>query len=348
MISILKISILTFMTCVSANNIYATHATVLNSGTVSCNLTDNPEKEANTCELSSSTRVGNMMFLGDDKNSTHLYAYSLDDLQAQEYKRKILPRFKLFLGNDFQVKKIESSTRFNDWVMVFSAFDRDNDPAYQRAIAFKFNAEKSQPYAMHIIADHNLYKSIRNLLRKDTLKPIKYFKIEASTVVPHPTKKGKHLLLLGIRSVGIDYKDKDMKNLIKIISLPISEKNGKINIGKQVKLIYNNVSINNFGISALNYVSEENAVYMLVTYEKGTVLDGKMLRIKLADLYSQKDPEIIDEISFKGHKPEELTHLSNGKFFVVADEDRDLSDLPDGKRELSEAPFWIIDTKKNK
>ena len=95
------------------------------------------------------------------------------------------------------------------------------------------------------------------------------------------------------------------------------------------------------------YNPEDKFLYVLLAFEKGKSFSGKLLRARLPDLFSNKPLESVDEVSFKNHKPEGLSYLGHNEFFIVSDDDRGETPLPDAKRDENEAVYWVI-SRRNK
>ena len=320
-----------------------THIT--HNGTLSCFNDTEKKDEKITCELSSAARFGNYIVIGNDKAKDEVLFYKIATLRQQPYQRKVTPAIKVKLEPTYQIKKIESTSIFKDWIIMFGSYDRKIDPLYMKIIALKFNEQTKTASEFHIVAGPELYNVFKKIIGTSTANGVDYFKIEASAIVPKPGDETQSVLLLGVREDGKSYKEGENQSATKIISVSINEKDGKIILGTDWKLIYNREHAKDFGISSLEYNPDDKFLYVLLAYEKGKSFSGKLLRTRLPELFNNKPLESVDEVSFKNHKPEGIAYLGNNEYFVVADDDRDETPLPDGKRDVNEAAYWIINRK---
>ena len=315
---------------------------ITHSGTVSCFNVNEKPKDKMTCELSSASRIGNYVVFANDKDGDQLLMYDIDSLKQKSYQRKIHPALKIPLEKPFFVKKVETTSVFENWVLAFSSYDRTTELAYTKAIAFKFNEITKTASDFHEFADEKIHKIIKKLLSENSKESIEYFKIEASAVVPNPTSEKESILLLGIREAGKSFKANENESSTKIIAVSISEKDGHVELGDDWKLLYTREHAKDFGLSSLEYNKEDKHLYALLAYEKGTNYAGKLIKISLTDLFQNKPFTSVDEVSFHDHKPEGLTYLGDNSYFIISDDDRTETPLPDGKRDVTESAFWII------
>lgn len=317
------------------------------SGTLAC-FSENEKKDPKaTCELSSAARFGNYVITNNDKAKDEVLFYQIDTLR-QSYQRKISPTLKVKLEPVYQIKKVESTSVYKDWIIMFGSYDRNIDPLYMKIVAFKFNEQTKKATDFQIVAGAELYDVFKKVIGNAAPKDIDYFKIESSAIVPKQEDPTQSVLLLGVREDGKSYKEGENQASTKILAASIIEKDGKITLGTDWKVIYNREHTKDFGISSLEYNPEDKFLYVLLAFEKGKSFSGKLLRAKLPDLFSNKPLESVDEVSLKNHKPEGLTYLGNNEFFIVADDDRIETPLPDGRRATDEAVYWVINRKNKK
>lgn len=339
---ILSLGFLTLLWFVKENVATKTETHIEHKGTLACFSENEKSGNKKTCELSSAARFGEYIVTANDKVDDEILLYKIDSLTQQTYQRKILPALKIKLEPDYKVKKIESTSVFKDWIIMFGSYDRNVDPLFTKIIALKFNQQTKKATDFHVVAGPELYDVFKKLISTTTPNGVDYFKIEASAIVPKPGDETQSMLLLGVREDGKSYKDDEKQATTKIIGVSITEKDGKVTLGSDWKIIYNREHTKDFGISSLEYNPEDKFLYVLLALEKNQALSGKILRIGLPDLFNNKALESVDEVSFKNHKPEGLSYLGRNKFFVIADDDRKETPLPDAKRDMNEAVYWII------
>ena len=140
-----------------------TQSHITHSGTVSCFNANEKPTEKMTCELSSASRIGNYVILANDKDGDQLLMYDIGSLKQKPYQRKVNPSLKIPLAKPFFVKKIETTSVFENWVLTFSSYDRTTELAYTKAIAFKFNEITKKASDFHEIADAKLHPTLKKL-----------------------------------------------------------------------------------------------------------------------------------------------------------------------------------------
>lgn len=166
-----------------------------------------------------------------------------------------------------------------------------------------------------------------------------YFKIEGLAVLP-----GKKLLF-GLREVGKTYKNFDYT--IQIVSVSYQQKEGKLILGKDFKIIYDvNPKMlplpEKVGLSSIEFDPFDNALYLLTSFENKKKMGGYLWKLPLEDLYRQYPPTpVLDQkrnpLRFF-HKPEGIAVLEQMSVLILHDDDRMLI----GERKPHQAPYSIV------
>ncbi len=323
------------------------------------------KKKKKGCELSALFNVDDYIVSMNDKKSNKLYVYDKKDLRSSSLvKEDVYTTAYIKLLKQFKIKKIESSTRFKDWIIISSAFDRTTEPEYTRMVAIHKNElkhiknnQKNTIKHADILGDLITYEKIKKVLNEQGQK-IDYFKIEGIAVIENPdlrvSSREKNILVLGIREEGKSYKEGENSNSTRMVGVGIYEEKGKLKLHDDWRLLYSHSYYDpQYGISDLQYDEEEKMLYVLLSSENNKVesdghkeLSGTFARISISNLLSQREFDILDNQIFKKHKPEGLVKLDHKEWMIVADDDRENIGDSDDERKNSEAFYWHIRLRK--
>jgi hypothetical protein len=186
---------------------------------------------------------------------------------------------------------------------------------------------------------------------------VPYLKIEGLAAIPGNT------LLFGVRGVGKSYKDFD--NVVKIIAVTYTIREGRFMLEDEFKLLYDydpaQVSgiAPNVGLSGLEYDRHGNRLYVLGSFENAESdegLGGYLWVLPIAQLSQGKPPTLVRDKAGKpllfAHKPEGIAVLSENRVFVIHDDDRILGrenverSETQFSRKANEAAYAIVEFKR--
>ncbi|MHC4707637.1 MAG: hypothetical protein ACYS8I_11195 [Planctomycetota bacterium] len=204
----------------------------------------------------------------------------------------------------------------------------------------------------------SLRKRFSRALRTKTFPDgVPYLKIEGLAAIPGNT------LLFGVRGVGKSYKDFD--NVVKIIAVTYTIREGRFMLEDEFKLLYDYDPAQisgiapNVGLSGLEYDGYRNRLYLLGSFENGESdegLGGYLWVLPIAQLSQGRPPTLVRDKAGKpllfAHKPEGVAVLGKNRVFVIHDDDRVLGrenvERPETQfsRKAHEAAYAIVEFKR--
>jgi hypothetical protein len=323
---------------------------VLVKGSLSCLEKSEKFTDKTRCEISAGVVNRNFLFAASDKENG-MILYDINKLYDEKNSRRITPISRIIFPKGYKVSKMESAVGFDDLIIAVGSYIRDDEKDYSKIVSFTFDKNTMESSNFKIIAGDEIRPYISDLFSFNG-KKVDYFKIEATTIIKD--KDGKLKFLFGVREAGKGYKDGEFNYYVRILSVDINfDKISKtISLDNTTwKIVYDMSSqLPNNGISDLFLLKD--TLYMLTTLEQGNELSGNLWKIKLDDFWQGKSFEKISHSLFKGHKPEAVMGLENGKrFLVIADDDRKKTHMDDiggnigdhSLRSNDESPYWIIE-----
>ncbi len=301
-----------------------------------CDSLKMPDGKLVVCEPSAIAFYNDSIFLANDKPMPNTSAVSkakfnkLLDAENMEYLED-LPLTKGFKYEDFAVSP---DAKFVFLTTSFSWFDEEH-AAYNNLYYWQ-TGNKRTP---HLFTENNdssltsskhLHKLFANVIDTVNYKDgVPYLKIEGMAVIPGDT------LLFGIREYGKAYEDFDY--CMKIVAVPYTVENNKINLIEKSELIFDynpknfkDCEINkNIGISSMEYNKYDKKLYILTSYENGDKTEdvgAYLWTISLPELRKNKQPSLVYEsekspIHF-AHKAEGITFVDDKTLLIIHDDDR--------------------------
>lgn len=320
--------------------------TLLVKGSLSCLEKGEKFREKTRCEISAGVVYKDFLIASSDQE-TGMIIYDLKKLHDKKKSRKITPLSRIIFPKNYKVSKIESTVKFEDLIIAVGSYIRDDQKDYSKIVSFTFDKDTMQPSNFRMIAGNEIRPYISNFFIYQG-KKANYFKIEATTIVRD--SDGKLKFLFGVREAGKGYKEGEFNYYIKILSVDINFDNAtkKISIDHNTWKIAYDMSdkLLNNGISDLFFVRDN--LYMLTSFEQGNFLNGNLWKINLKNFWQHKPFKKISQSIFRGHKPEAVIGIDDGKkLLVIADDDREKTlisyDNENVLRSNDESPYWIIE-----
>ena len=329
---------------------------VVHQGTLLCVKADDmyaaaDEKRSATCELStasiiSATNSTKTFILSSHDKDKKVQIFNPEDIikHSNTFTKGIAP----FKVQDINLEKQEAITSYHDVGLAVGSYSREDKPNYGKIISFNVNPE-GEIVNMKEIAGPEFKNTIREAFVKANKGNPDYIKIEAAKILYKMTGSEKKMeLRIGVREHGKDYKNFKYSVMVFGIELFLNEKTKQFSLGNNLRLIRDDSDkMPNHGISDLSYNEKENTLLLLTSIELNDKISGSLWSLdynyEKDDLSKGEFKPIDTKGIFEGHKPEGLTWIDEHDILVIADEDREISNLADGsKRSLKESPFWVV------
>jgi hypothetical protein len=325
-----KLAVLCLLTCTSVQSAETV------SGNLSClKQDDSAEGYKGSCELSSALVFHGKLLTTNDKKDSTVLVYPFSDMKKGGEVRLAS---EITIPAEFGVSKVESLSRYGEWVFAVGSYVRNDKPQFSRIIAFKYDVKTGEASNFSLVSSDDIRAPIVALL-----SDAKYMKIEASMIIPGETK-GQGTLYVGVREAGDSYKDGEFKYRTTVLSANINvtdEEGPKID-NSTWKIAYDMTDkIPDQGISDLSYNKKTKEIYMSTSYEKEGAFKTSLWKISLADFTGGGEFTKIEGDSLEGLKVEGVSN-SKGNIVLITDQDRSTVGHSGGTRTVDQAPFLII------
>ncbi|MFB4394631.1 MULTISPECIES: hypothetical protein [unclassified Pseudomonas] len=318
--------LLAFASCLQAN----TQAISVEHGTARCTEMRLPADHRAVCEVSAVSRVGERLYLANDKPMGNTGASPLFDLALEGERIAKGPPTYLQAKAFTQARKFEAMTTTLDdtHVIAITSFSRIGsvDDATDDAFNTLLYWPVHRPQDVKLVSPSTRKGVTSSFAIREQLVELlgaPFFQIEGLSIAP------ANQLLLGVRKVGASYGQ--ARDVFKILAVPFAFDAGEMHLTGAIRTLFEFTpevpgSDQVLGLASLEFDRFHGGrLYALTSFEDATSIAGYLWSIPLLD-GSPAEPQLViarsgEPLRFN-NKPEGLEVLDASTLLVVHDDDR--------------------------